>query len=222
MISGLGRKGSEIIKINWIKVFQAADSHGSYNNLDADKHRMVKLTEGNKLLTFVLLCSNTNRDNAISISNERRVSMATPEDTAVPKGGPREKELTGPKQEPVRAAAGDGTEQIVFTLRVPTGEVLKVERLDVGGNRRSLSKEEITGLVGKSEESEIEDALDEAFEAGICSLLDPRSQIEERPETGDEVALRRELLALIVGGGARRRLQRRIVQRLILTKTASR
>ena len=148
--------------------------------------------------------------------------MATPEDSAMPKGGPREKEPTASKQEPVRAAAGDGTEQIVFTMRIPTGEVLKVERLDVGGNRRDLSKEEITGLVSKSEESEIEDALDEAFEAGICSLLDPRSQIEERPETGDEVALRRELLTLIVGAGARRRLQRRIVQRLILTRTASR
>jgi hypothetical protein len=146
--------------------------------------------------------------------------MATPEDTAVPKGGPRDKEQTAPRHE--RSVGADGTEQIIFTMRTPTGEVLKVERLDVGGNRRDLSKEEITGLVSKSEESEIEDALDEAFEAGICSLLDPRSQIEERPETGDEVALRRELLTLIVGAGARRRLQRRIVQRLILTKTASR
>jgi len=148
--------------------------------------------------------------------------MATPGDTPVPKGGPREKEPFAPKHEPVRTTAGDGTEQIVFTIRAPTGEVLKVEKIDVGGSRRDLSKEEITGLVGKSEESEIEDALDEAFEAGICSLLDPRSEREESPETGDEVALRRELLTLIVGAGARRRLQRRIVQRLILSRAASR
>jgi hypothetical protein len=149
--------------------------------------------------------------------------MATPpEDFATPTDGPREKEQPAPKHEPARFAAGDGTEQIIFTIRAPAGEVVKVEKIDVGGNRRDLSKEEIAGLVGKSEENEIEDALDEAFEAGIRSLLDPRSEVEESPETGDEVALRRELLTLIVGAGARRRLQRRIVQRLILSRAANR
>jgi hypothetical protein len=119
-------------------------------------------------------------------------------------------------------AAGYGAEQIVFTMRASTGEVVKVEKIDVGGNRRELSKEEIAGFVGKNEVSEIEDALDEAFEAGICSLLDPRSEAKESPETKDEVALRRELLTLIIGAGVRRRLQRRIVQRLILSRAASR
>ena len=148
--------------------------------------------------------------------------MATPDDTAVPKVGQRERELPPPKHEPARLATGDGTEQIIFTMRAPAGEVVKVEKIDAGGNRRDLSKEEVASLVGKSEENEIEEALDEAFEAGICSLLDPRSEAEESPETTDEVALRRELLTLIVGAGARRRLQRRIVQRLILSRAASR
>ena len=148
--------------------------------------------------------------------------MATAEDTSVPKGGPREKEQPAPKHEPGRPAEGEGTEQIIFTMRAPTGEVIKVEKIDVGGNRRELSKEEIANLVGKNEVSEIEDALDEAFEAGIRSLLDPRSEDEESPETGDEVALRRELLTLIVGAGVRRRLQRRIAQRLLLSRAASR
>jgi hypothetical protein len=147
--------------------------------------------------------------------------MATPEDIAVPKGAQRDKDQPAPKHEPVRLAAGDGTEQIIFTIRAPAGEVVKVEKIDAGGNRRDLSKEEITGFVGKSEENEIEEALDEAFEAGISSLLDPRSEVEESPETGEEVALRRELLTLIVGAGARRRLQRRIVQRLILSRAAN-
>jgi hypothetical protein len=119
-------------------------------------------------------------------------------------------------------AAGNGTEQIIFTMQAPAGKVVKVEKIDVGGNRHELSKEEIADYVGKNEVSEIEDALDEAFEAGICSLLDPRSAAEESSETADEVALRRELLTLIVGAGARRRLQRRIVQRLILSRAASR
>lgn len=118
--------------------------------------------------------------------------------------------------------AGDGTEQIIFTLRASTGQVVKVEKIDAGGNRREFSKEEITGFVGKNEVSEIEDTLDEAFEAGICSLLHPTSEVEEGPETADEAALRRELLTLIVGAGVRRRLHRRIVQRLVLSRAASR
>ena len=149
--------------------------------------------------------------------------MATsPEDASVPKGSPREKDPPAPKHEPGRHVAGDGTEQIVFTMRAPSGEVVKVEKVDAGGNRHELSREDISGLVGKNEVREIEDALDEAFEAGICSLLDPSSEVEENPETGDELALRRELLTLVIGAGVRRRLQRRIVERVILSRTASR
>jgi hypothetical protein len=136
--------------------------------------------------------------------------MATPPE--VPKGGSREKEQTAPKHEPGRHAAGEGTEQIIFTMRSATGEVVKVEKVDAGGNRHEVSKEEIVGLVGKNEVSEIEDALD-AFEAGIRSLLDQKNEEEEKPETEDELALRRELLTLVVGAGVRRRLQRRIVPR---------
>jgi len=149
--------------------------------------------------------------------------MATPpEDPTVPKGGPREKEQPGAKHEPARHATGDGTEQIIFTMRAPAGEVVKVEKIDVAGNRHELSKEEIAGLVGTKEVSEIENALDEAFETGICSLLDPSSEVEENPETGDELALRRELLTLVVGAGVRRRLQQRIIQRVILSRAAGR
>ena len=149
--------------------------------------------------------------------------MATPpEDISVAKGSPREKDPPASKHEPARHMAGDGTEQIVFTMRAPSGEVVKVEKVDAGGNRHELSREDISGLVGKNEVNEIEDALDEAFEAGICSLLDPSGEVEENPETEDELAFRRELLTLVVGAGVRRRLQQRIVQRVILSRAASR
>jgi len=127
--------------------------------------------------------------------------------------------MATPAEDP---AAGDDTEQIIFTTRSATGEVVKVEKVDAGGNHHEVSKEEIAGLVSKNEMSEIEDALDEAFEAGICSLLDPRNEVEERPETEDELALRRELLTLVVGAGVRRRLQRRIVQRVALSRAVTR
>ena len=149
--------------------------------------------------------------------------MATPpEDTSVPKGAPREKDQTASKHEPARHVAGNGTEQIIFTMRAPGGEVVKVEKVDAGGNRQELSKEDIAGLVGKNEVNEIEDALDEAFEAGISSVLDPDSEVEENPETADELALRRELPTLLVGSSVRQRLQRRIVQHVVLSQAASR
>jgi hypothetical protein len=151
--------------------------------------------------------------------------MATAaKDPSGSKGGPREREQSAPKHEPGRSAESTGIEQIIFTMRAPAGEVIKLEKIDVGGNRRELSKEEIANLAGENEGSEIEDALDEAFEAGISSLLDPieEEEEEESPETGNEVALRRELLTLIVGAGVRRRLQRRIVGRLLLSRAASR
>jgi len=148
--------------------------------------------------------------------------MATAgEDSSVPKGGLHGREQPAPKHETGRPAESTEIEQIIFTMRTPAGEVIKLEKIDVGGNRRELSKEEIANLVGKNEVSEIEDALDEAFEAGIRSLLDPIED-DESPETGDEVALRRELLTLIVGAGVRRRLQRRIAERLLLSRAASR
>ena len=146
--------------------------------------------------------------------------MATPPE--VPKGGPRENDHRPSKHDPARHATGDGTEQIIFTTRSATGEVVKVEKVDAGGNHHEVSKEEIAGLVSKNEMSEIEDALDEAFEARIRSLLDPKNEVEERPETEDELALRRELLTLVIGAGVRRRLQRRIVHRVVLSRAATR
>jgi hypothetical protein len=73
--------------------------------------------------------------------------------------------------------------------------------------------------VDKQNLDEVEAALDEAFEAGICSVLDPGSEDETPEETAEEMELRRTLLKLIIGREVRRRLQRRIVQRLILSRT---
>src|SRR6516165_9371826 len=113
----------------------------------------------------------------------RRASMAIPpENSSVPKDVLRTKEQPASKDEPALPSAAEDIEQIIFTMRAATGEVVKVEKMDAGGNRHAASKEEIAGLVGHNEVKAIEEALDEAFEAGISSLLDPENELDESPE----------------------------------------
>jgi hypothetical protein len=109
--------------------------------------------------------------------------------------------------------------QLIITMAPSNSSVLKIEKMDSSGKHHRLAKEEVVRLVGKDDLHEIETALDEAFEAGILSVLDPDSDEETDNETGEETELRRVLGSGIIGRGLRRRLQRRLVQRLILTRT---
>jgi hypothetical protein len=152
----------------------------------------------------------------------QRMSMTAGTDEATTtKGGPREGEQAPPRRESSHAAQADSTEQLILTIRAAKGEVIKIEKIEVDGKRREISKEEVTALVGKDELNEIENALDEAFEAGISGVLDPGGEVEESVETEEETALRRALLTLIVGTEVRRRLRHRIVRRLILSRATS-
>lgn len=153
--------------------------------------------------------------------------MAAPGESPVePKGAPRDREPHASKRDFPRAAAGEETEQLVFTVRSATGEVMKIEKIDPAGKRSAIGKDETLALAGKQDLGEIEAALDEAFEAGIFSVLDPGGDGEETEETApeesaEEADLRRVLLKLVIGREVRRRLQRRLVQRLILSRTTS-
>ena len=112
-------------------------------------------------------------------------------------------------------------EQLVFTLCVATGQIVKVETVDSAGKRHEVQTDEAVELAGKDDMKGIETALDDAFEAGIISMLDPESDAEESnesDETAEDLRLRRELLTLIIGSEVRRRLLRRLAGRLILTK----
>jgi hypothetical protein len=148
--------------------------------------------------------------------------MATlSESPGEPKGAPREREPLAQKREATRGAGDEGTEQLIFTLRPTTGEVVRIEKVDSAGRRSDIPKDETVALAGKQGLGEIEAALDEAFEAGIFSVLDPGGNGEEAEETPEEMDLRRVLLKLVIGREVRRRLQRRLVQRLILSRTTS-
>lgn len=132
------------------------------------------------------------------------------------KPSPRANEHHAGKRE--RARSTEEMAELVVTVNAKTGGVVKVEKIDSHGKRAEIANEELITLASEGGLHEIEMTLDEAFEAGITSVIEPESGDETNSMSDEEVALRHELLAGIIGRGIRRRLERRLVQRLILSK----
>jgi hypothetical protein len=135
------------------------------------------------------------------------------------KGTPHQKGQHSAKRERTRADTGSETKQLIFTLNAATGAVIRIEMADSHGKRYEVPRDETIALAGKDSLHEIEAALDDAFEAGINSLLEPTGGDEPGEDSEEEKELRRVLLMQIIGRDVRRRLQRRLVQRFILSRT---
>ncbi len=134
------------------------------------------------------------------------------------KDAPQQKEQRGAKRARTRHAALE-TEQLIFTLNATTGAVISIEKVDPDGKRHEIPLNETVALAGKGNLHEIEVALDEAFEAGISSVLGPAGKDEPQDETEEETELRRLLVTRIISQNVRRRLQRRLAQKLALSQT---
>jgi hypothetical protein len=144
--------------------------------------------------------------------------MATHREDAT-NGAPHEKEQHGVGRAGKRQASRGETVQLIFTLNEATGAVISIERVDPAWKRHEVQPEETFALAGRGNLREIEAALDEAFEAGISSVLEPSSPEEPQHESEEEAELRRALLASMISQNVRRRLQRRLAQRLALSQT---
>jgi hypothetical protein len=104
---------------------------------------------------------------------------------------------------------------VVFTLNATKGEILKVERIDKSGQRRELNEEDLAALSGGEEVDELEAGLEEAYGAGILAAL---GEEDEDDEDEEETALRRLVLARLLG----RRMVRRGLRRLVLRRALRR
>jgi 3-methyladenine DNA glycosylase/8-oxoguanine DNA glycosylase len=153
----------------------------------------------------------------VLVSQTKRPPMSKPNDDPV-KVTPVGPETQATTTRAMGAAASDETEQLVFTLRTSTGEVLRVEKVDPAGKRSEVPLDEAVGLAGTEDIEEIDAALDDAFEAGITSMFDSEVDLAECDEPAEDLKLRRELLELIVGKKVRLRLQRRLASRLIVSR----
>jgi hypothetical protein len=120
---------------------------------------------------------------------------------------------TGKKHSP-RPGPTEDPEQLVLTLGGSGGEIVKVERMDKAGQRRELSEAEFAELAGGEELDNLEAALEEAFGAGILAVLGE----EDEDENEEEAALRRLLLAQLLG----RRMVRPVLRRLLLRRALRR
>jgi hypothetical protein len=107
-------------------------------------------------------------------------------------------------------------EQVVVTINLPMGKIVKVEKLDKAGKRQELAEEDCAKLVGDDEVADIEVALEEAFEAGIAAVLGDKYEDDEADEGDDEERAVRQLL--IHGLLGRPSVQRRILQRILVSR----
>src|SRR6516225_2435511 len=116
----------------------------------------------------------------------------------------RESELKGVSS--FKAGPEQETQQLVVTINPAMGGIVKVEKIDKAGKHEELSEEECGRLVGEDEVEEIEDALDEAFEAAVVSVIG-EDQTEGEDEDDEEKALRRFLISdLLIPQAVRRRI----------------
>jgi hypothetical protein len=113
------------------------------------------------------------------------------------------------------AVGASEEEQVVVTISAQTGKIVRVEKIDKSAKHQELAEEEWAKLVGADEVEEIENALEEAFEAGVAAVFGEEYEDDEAYEDDEE----RELRRLLIGGLLRRRpFQRRILQRLLVSR----
>jgi hypothetical protein len=110
------------------------------------------------------------------------------------------------------AAAAGAIKQVLLTLSVATGEIVKIEKLDQAGKRHELSDGEYAELAVDDETEELDAVLEEAYETGVGDALGA----DDDGVGEEELALRRLAVGrLLVRGMLRRGLRRRLVRRAI-------
>lgn len=114
-------------------------------------------------------------------------------------------------------SAGESTDRLfAFTIDPKTAEIVKLESLDSSGARHELSDAEKTSLVDTEPEEEIQDIVEQVFEAGIACVLGDQD-LEHSEESAEDAELRHLLLTpLIQQSRVRRLIRREALSRAIL------
>jgi hypothetical protein len=109
-----------------------------------------------------------------------------------------------------------GGKLFAFTVDAATAQVVKFETVDASGTSHEISDEEIANLAQQGSQK-LEQALEEAFEAGIDCVLGEEDRQSETKESEKDTELRRMLLTpLIEHSSAKRLLQREALNRVLL------
>jgi hypothetical protein len=101
----------------------------------------------------------------------------------------------------------DKVRELVVTVSLPAGDVVKIAELKSGGQRRELSEQEFAELAAHGEEEGLVTALEEAYAAGA-----------EDPRDGEDAEAGRRIL----WDAAARLRVRSTVRRLVLARALTR
>jgi hypothetical protein len=108
-------------------------------------------------------------------------------------------------------------ELVAFTIERATGRLVKVEAADDGGARKELSESELKSLAAASPEMTLESIVEQAFEAGIASVLGKATEEEESAQDDEDAELSRILLrSLIKRSAATQLMQGDVLRRAIV------
>jgi hypothetical protein len=125
---------------------------------------------------------------------------------------PEGRKSSASSEQPVNA------ELVAFTIERATGRLVKVEAAADGGARRELSESELKSLVAASPEMmTLESIVEQAFEAGIASVLGKAAEEEESAQDDEDAELSRVLLrSLIKCSAATQLMQGDVLRRAIV------
>jgi len=107
------------------------------------------------------------------------------------------------------------TTQLIVTINPAMGGIVEVEKIDKAGKHEELSDEDCAKLVGEDEVDEILDAIEEAFEAVVMSVIGDEDQAETENDDEEDKAIRRFLINDLL---IPRAVSRRILHRLLLSR----
>lgn len=132
--------------------------------------------------------------------------------------GTRRKGVRRKASNPNRASPQGRSKLFTFTVDAETARVVKVETVDASGASHEISDEETANLAHPGSQK-LEEALEEAFEAGIDCVLGGGEEEgqNETQESEKDAELRHALLTqLIEHSPAKRLLQRETMNRMLL------
>ena len=128
-------------------------------------------------------------------------------------------ETKGKKREAARPAEKSvETRQLVVTLSVAKGDVVKVETIDGGGHRHEMPEKDFAALAGEDDLADLSAALEEAYAAGMSDAIDHEIDDDSVEDEDEDEEIRRTILR----EAAARKLLRRGVRRLVLRRTLRR
>lgn len=100
---------------------------------------------------------------------------------------------------------------VTITIDADSAEVVRVEGVDASGARHELSDEEKTNIIKERRDERLAELVEQAFEAGIASVLGVEEGEEETTqESPEDTEFRRQLLAPLIERSAVRRLTERV------------